>query len=228
MMSTRAAPARLRPPPGDVAGDALDRVRRGILEANIKAVETLTTDDTTSRDKGFATAVVAGTLAAVTALGIAVAVTATTDWTPDNPPPKDYVASQLGWGVERDGDEVTWRRCTSRIFCTEERVTMPAADAALDLANRPGRPLRDGRPRARRGRSDRAEGAPICPSHSEGALAAMTSPLLTPKTRKRDRLLRYSELVGRINLLAVTLPGPLAKRQCRQCTTSVALAANPR
>ena len=114
-----------------------------------------------------------------------------------------------------EGDEVTWRRCTSRIFCTEERVTVPHEDLLSTRAGRPGRPHRDGRTRARRGRAPRTEGAPICPSHSEGALAAMTSPLLTPKTRSGDPLTEVLRTSRKDQPAWVTLPGPLAKRQCR-------------
>jgi hypothetical protein len=99
-----------------------------ILEGNIRAVETLADGDSTVRDKGIATAVVAGTLTVAVGLGVAAAVAATTDWTPDDPPPSDYMSTELGWNVETKGDEVTWMRCTSRIFCTEERVTVDAKD----------------------------------------------------------------------------------------------------
>lgn len=99
-----------------------------IIEANIQALETFADEDASSRDKGYATAVVAGTLTVAVGLGVAATIAATTDWVPDDPPPSDYVSSELGWNVETKGDDVTWLRCTSRIFCTEERVTVPASD----------------------------------------------------------------------------------------------------
>lgn len=103
-----------------------------IAEANIRALETLGSDEATSRDKGYATAVVGGTLAAGIALGVAATIAATTDWAPDDPPPTDYVSAELGWKLEKSATEATWLRCTSRIFCTEERVTVPIADVLDD------------------------------------------------------------------------------------------------
>lgn len=99
-----------------------------IVEANVRAVEVLANDDATQDQKTFATVVVAGTLTALTALAVAGTVVMTTGWSPDDPPPKDYVATELGWEVHEDGDDVTWRRCTSRIFCTEEVGSAPKAE----------------------------------------------------------------------------------------------------
>lgn len=99
-----------------------------IIEANIRAVDVLARDDSTSAQKGIATAVVGATAAVLTGLAVAATVTATTDWTIDEPPPSDYVSSEYGWKLARVGDEVSWMRCTSRIFCTEERATVDAAD----------------------------------------------------------------------------------------------------
>jgi len=100
----------------------------GIIEANVAAIETLADEDSTKADKGFATAVVGGTIAAIGALAVAGTISVTTGWSPDDPPPKEYVADELGWNLEMKGDEATWLRCTSRIFCTEERITVPRED----------------------------------------------------------------------------------------------------
>lgn len=105
-----------------------------IAEANVKALGILADSDAPDRDKGYATAVVGGTLAAVAALGVAATIAATTDWSPDDPPPKDYVAAELGWNLEKSATKASWSRCTSRIFCTEERVTVPLADLLDDRA----------------------------------------------------------------------------------------------
>lgn len=99
-----------------------------IIEANVAAIETLADDDSTKADKGFATAVVGGTLAAIGALAVVGTISMTTGGSPDEPPPKEVVADELGWNLETKGDDATWLRCTSRIFCTEERVTVPRHD----------------------------------------------------------------------------------------------------
>lgn len=113
----------------------------GIVEANIQAIDTLGRSSASDGEKAFAGAVVGGTLAVLTGLAVAVTLTTNAATSGDPVPPEEVVVDELGWGLRRDGGDVRWYRCTSRLLCTHQEITEPTeAVLAVEPAGR-GQPL---------------------------------------------------------------------------------------
>lgn len=104
-----------------------------MIEANVDALETLSRDSATDAETGVAIAVIGGTTAFLTGLGVAVSVATLKLGGSDAPPPEVVVEDELGWGFQRVGDEARWFRCTSRLLCTHQPVVEPA-EAVLHVA----------------------------------------------------------------------------------------------
>jgi hypothetical protein len=104
-----------------------------IIEANVEAIDTLASSNSTDEQRGFAYAVIGGTLALVAGLAVASAVVADSASTSDTPPSELIIVDELGWGLTREGGQVSWFRCTSRLMCTHQKVTEPE-DAVLEVA----------------------------------------------------------------------------------------------
>jgi hypothetical protein len=114
-----------------------------VIEANIKAVETLGRDNATEAERTGAGLVIGGTVVVLTGLAVAGTVAAATVGSPADPPPEVVIVDELGWGFVRDeGGKASWRRCTSRLMCTHEVVSADGSDV-LDVS-----PAGRGRPMA--------------------------------------------------------------------------------
>lgn len=80
------------------------------------------------------TAFAVGTSLIVGVVVVVLVVKTNSGSSPDPTPPRTSPAlerdeiTMLGWNVVQRDRQTTWRRCTSRTFCTEERVTIDAAD----------------------------------------------------------------------------------------------------
>ncbi len=104
-----------------------------IVEANVKAVETLGRDGATEGEKAGAGIVVGGTLAVLTGLAIVGTVGAATVGGGPDVPPQVVIVDELGWGFTRAEGRATWYRCTSRLLCTHQQVSEDSADV-IDIA----------------------------------------------------------------------------------------------
>lgn len=105
-----------------------------VLEANIKAIDTLARDHATDAEKTGAGMVIGGTVIVLTGLAVAGTVAAATVGSRAEPPPEIVVVDELGWGFTRDGSgKASWHRCTSRLMCTHEVVTADGSDV-LDVS----------------------------------------------------------------------------------------------
>jgi hypothetical protein len=105
-----------------------------VIEANVRAVETLGRDRATDAERTGAGLVIGGTVVVLTGLAVAGTVAAATVGSPAEPPPEVEVVDELGWGFTRDeAGQATWRRCTSRLMCTHELVRADGGDV-LDVS----------------------------------------------------------------------------------------------
>lgn len=105
-----------------------------VIEANIKAADTLARDNATDVERTGAGLVIGGTVVVLTGLAVAGTVAAANVGSPADPPPEVVVVDELGWGFTRDeSGKATWHRCTSRLMCTHEVVRADGSDV-LDVS----------------------------------------------------------------------------------------------
>jgi hypothetical protein len=111
-----------------------------IVEANVRAIDVLASESSTDEQRGYAYAVIGGTLAVVAGLGVAATIAGASAGDDGDSPSEYVVVDELAWGIRRDGDETRWRRCTSRLLCTHQQIVEESrAVLAITPAGR-GRP----------------------------------------------------------------------------------------